>query len=85
MAVFRSNDLRLPEKTSRLNQLHYGLRKPKGHGLIERDALIQGASKSHIRKPASILPDSEYRPHTPLETAYHRADTAIQCVLEWSV
>ena len=27
----------LSEKPYRLNQLRYGLRKPKGHGLIERD------------------------------------------------
>ena len=92
----------LSEKTYRLNQLRYDLRKLKGHGLIERD----GSRHAYRRSPKGVQvallflffhtrlcgplansrfhhrPDPQHRPDSRLEAAYHRADTAIQRVVD---
>ena len=92
----------LTEKTYRLNQLSYDLRKLKGHSLLERDGsryayrlTTKGVQVSllllffHKRLCGPLAnscfhhqPDAEHRPNSRLETAYHRADKAIQSVVE---
>ena len=69
MTVLRSNGWTpstLPEKAYRLDQLRYGLGKPNGRGLIERDvsryaypALIRGRPS---RPAFSLLPRAPVRP-----------------------
>ena len=91
----------LSEKTYRLNQLRYDLRKLKGHGLIERDG-SRYAYRPHQGRPSRPplplfdkrlcgplansrfhhRPDPQHRPDSRLEAAYHRADTAIQRVVD---
>jgi hypothetical protein len=92
----------MSEKTYRLNQLRYDLRKLKGHGLIERD----GSRYAYRLTPKGVQvallflffhkrlcgplansrfhhrPNPEHRPNSRLEAAYHRADTAIQRVVD---
>ncbi len=92
----------LSEKTCRLNQLRYDLRKLKGHGLIERDGSRYAYRLSPKGVQVALLflffhkrlcgplansrfhhrPDPQHRPHSRLEAAYHRADTAIQRVVD---
>ncbi len=92
----------LSEKTYRLNQLRYDLRKLKGHGLIERDGSRYAYRLSPKGVQVALLflffhkrlcgplansrfhhrPDPQHRPHSRLEAAYHRADTAIQRVVD---
>ncbi len=92
----------LSEKTYRLNQLRYDLRKLKGHGLIERDGSRYAYRLSPKGVQVALLflffhkrlcgplansrfhhrPDPQHRPDSRLEAAYHRADTAIQRVVD---
>ena len=90
-----------PEKTYRLNQLRYDLRKLKGHGLLQREPSryayrlsIKGVQVAllfvffHKRLCAALAhgrfhhrPDPAHRPASKLEAAYHRADHAIQQIV----
>ncbi len=99
-AVLTSFDL--SEKSYRLNQLRYDLRKLKGHGLIERDGSRYAYRLSPKGVQVALLflffhkrlcgpladsrfhhqPDPQHRPNSRLEAAYHRADTAIQRVVD---
>ena len=93
-AVLTSFDL--SEKAYGLNQLRYDLRKLKGHGLIERDGSryayrltpkgVQVALLFLFRPLANSRfhhrPDPQHRPDSRLEAAYHRADAAIQRVID---
>src|SRR5271166_1652661 len=92
----------LSEKTYRLNQLRYDLRKLKGHGLIERDGSRYAYRLSPKGVQVALLflffhtrlcgplansrfhhrPDPQHRPDSRLEAAYHRADTAIQRIVD---
>jgi hypothetical protein len=92
----------LSEKTYRLNQLRYDLRKLKGHGLIERDGSRYAYRLTQKGVEVALLflffhkrlcgpiansrfhhrPDPQHRPNSRLEAAYHRADTAIQRVVD---
>ena len=92
----------LSEKTYRLNQLRYDLRKLKGHGLLQREPSryayrlsIKGVQVAllfvffHKRLCAALAhgrfhhrPDPAHRPASKLEAAYHRADHAIQQIVD---
>ncbi len=92
----------LSEKTYRLNQLRYDLRKLKGHGLLERDrhryayrftakglevALLFLFFHKRLCGPLANSrfhhkPDPAHRPNSKLETAYYKADQAIQAVVD---
>ncbi len=92
----------LSQKTYRLSQLRYDLRKLKGHGLLERDgsryayrlttkgiqvALLFLFFDKRLCGPLANsrfhhLPDPSHRPQSELEAAYHKADTAIQDIVE---
>ena len=92
----------LSEKSYRLNQLRYDLRKLKGHGLIERDGSRYAYRLTQKGVQVALLflffhkrlcgpiansrfhhrPDPQHSPNSRLEAAYHRADTAIQRVVE---
>src|SRR5437868_4755341 len=92
----------LAEKSYRLNQLRYDLRKLKGHGLLERDGRRYAYQLSGKGVQVALLflffhkrlcgplansrfhhkPDSAHRPNSKLETAYHKADKAIQNVVD---
>jgi hypothetical protein len=92
----------LSDRTYRLNQLNYDLRKLKGHSLLERDGsryayrlTTKGVQVSllflffHKRLCGPLAnsrfhhqPDAENRPNSRLEAAYHRADKAIQSVVD---
>ena len=93
---------RLSEKTYRLNQLRYDLRKLKGHGLLERD----GSRYTYRLTPKGIdvallflffhkrlcgplansrfhhRPNPAYQPNSKLEAAYHKADKAIEQIVD---
>jgi hypothetical protein len=85
----------LSEERYRLNQLRYDLRKLKGHGLLERDEThyayrltTKGVEFFHKRLCGPLgnsrfhhRPDPQRRPDSRLEAAYHRADAAIQKVV----
>jgi hypothetical protein len=92
----------LSESAYGLNQLHYDLRKLKGHGLLHRD----GSRYAYRLTPKGVQlallllffhkrlcgllansrfhhrPDAAHQPPSRLEAAYHRADYAIQQVLD---
>jgi len=92
----------LSEKTYRLNQLRYDLRKLKGHGLLERD----GSRYSYRLTPKGVQvallflffhqrlcgplahsrfhhrPHPAHQPNSKLEAAYHKADGAIQSIVD---
>jgi hypothetical protein len=92
----------LPESAHGLNQLHYDLRKLKGHGLLQRD----GSRYAYRLTPKGVevallflffhkrlcvplansrfhhRPDDRHQPASRLEAAYHRADRAIQTVVD---
>src|ERR1700752_3831978 len=92
----------LSDRAYGLNQLRYGLRKLKGHGLLQRDGsryayrlTPKGAQVAllflffHKRlcgPPANSRfhhrPDITHQPASKLETAYHRADKAIQQIVD---
>jgi hypothetical protein len=85
-----------------LNQLHYDLRKLKGHGLLQRDGsryayrlTAKGVQVAllflffHKRLCGPLAnsrfhhrPDEHHQPASKLEAAYHRADKAIQQVVD---
>jgi hypothetical protein len=93
---------RLSEKTYRLNQLRYDLRKLKGHGLLQRD----GSRYSYRLTPKGIhiallflffhkrlcgplansrfhhRPHPAHQPNSKLEAAYHKADKAIERIVD---
>src|SRR6266853_4165251 len=92
----------LAEKSYRLNQLRYDLRKLKGHGLLQRD----GSRYAYRLTPKGVQvallflffhkrlcgplansrfhhqPNPNHRPDSKLETAYHKADRAIQQIVD---
>jgi hypothetical protein len=92
----------LSEKTYRLNQLRYDLRKLKGHGLLQRERSryayrlsIKGVQVAllflffHKRLCGPLAysrfhhpPNPAHRPASKLEAAYHRADHAIQQIVD---
>jgi hypothetical protein len=92
----------LSEKTYRLNQLRYDLRKLKGHGLLQRERSryayrlsIKGVQVAllflffHKRRCGPLAysrfhhpPNPAHRPASKLEAAYHRADHAIQQIVD---
>ena len=98
----RPRHLDLSQRTTRLNQLRYDLRKLKGHGLIERNGSRHANSLSPEGVQVALLllffhkrlsgplansrfhhwPDPQYRPVSRLEAVCHRADTAIQRVVD---
>lgn len=100
LAVLTTFDL--SEKSYRLNQLRYDLRKLKGHGLIERDGSRYAYRLTQKGVQVALLflffhkrlcgpiansrfhhrPDPQHSPNSRLEAAYHRADTAIQRVVD---
>ena len=85
-----------------LNQLRYGLRKLKGHALLERDGrryAYRLAAKGvqvallflffHKRLCGPLAnsrihhePDPQSRPNSKLEAAYHKADKAIENIVD---
>jgi hypothetical protein len=62
------------------NQLRYDLRKMRAHGLLERDGPHYGYplanSLFHHR------PNPQHAPQSKLETAYHKADAAVDEILQ---
>ena len=86
----------LSEKRYRLNQLSYDLRKLKGHGLLERDGsryayrlTTKGVQVALLflffhKRLCGPLANSRlhHQPDSRLEAAYHRADAAIQKVVD---
>jgi hypothetical protein len=92
----------LSERSYRLNQLRYDLRKLKGHALLERNGsryayrlTTKGVEVAllflffHKRLCGPLAnsrfhhqPDARHRPDSRLEAAYHRADAAIQKVVD---
>ena len=93
---------RLSDKTYRLNQLRYDLRKLKGHGLLERDrsrysyrltskgiqiALLFLFFHKRLCGPLANSrfhhqPHPAHQPNSKLEAAYHKADNAIEQIVE---
>ncbi len=92
----------LAEKSYRLNQLRYDLRKLKGHALLQRDGkryAYRLTSKGlqiallflffHKRLCGPLAnsrfhhqPHATHRPDSKLEAAYHKADQAIQDIVD---
>jgi hypothetical protein len=92
----------IAEKSYRLNQLRYDLRKLKGHGLLQRDGSRyayhltgQGLQVAllflffHKRLCGPLAnscfhhrPDAAHHPDSKLEAAYHKADRAIQDIVD---
>jgi len=92
----------LSERTYRLNQLRYDLRKLKGHALLERDGCRYAYRLTTKGVEVALLflffhkrlcgplansrfhhhPAARHRPDSRLEAAYHRADKAIQNVVD---
>ena len=92
----------IAEKSYRLNQLRYDLRKLKGHGLLQRDrsryvyhltnkglqvALLFLFFHKRLCGPLANSrfhhqPDHAHRPDSKLESAYHKADKAIQDIVD---
>jgi hypothetical protein len=93
---------RLSDKTYRLNQLRYDLRKLKGHGLLERDrsrysyrltskgiqiALLFLFFHKRLYGPLANSrfhhqPHPAHQPNSKLEAAYHKADKAIEQIVD---
>jgi hypothetical protein len=93
---------RLSDKTYRLNQLRYDLRKLKGHGLLERDrsrysyrltskgiqiALLFLFFHKRLCGPLANSrfhhqPRPAHQPNSKLEAAYHKADKAIEQIID---
>jgi len=92
----------LAEKSYRLNQLRYDLRKLKGHALLQRDGKRYAYRLTSKGLPVALLflffhkrlcgplansrfhhqPDATHRPDSKLEAAYHKADQAIQDIVD---
>jgi hypothetical protein len=92
----------LSERSYRLNQLRYDLRKLKGHALLERNGSRYAYRLTNKGVEVALLflffhkrlcgplansrfhhqPDARHRPDSRLEAAYHRADAAIQKVVD---
>ena len=92
----------LADKSYRLNQLRYDLRKLKGHGLLQRDGSRYAYRLTSKGLQVALLflffhkrlcgplansrfhhqPDPAHRPDSKLEAAYHKADKAIQDILD---
>ncbi len=92
----------LAEKSYRLNQLRYDLRKLKGHALLQRDGKRYAYRLTSKGLPIALLflffhkrlcgplansrfhhqPDATHRPDSKLEAAYHKADQAIQDIVD---
>jgi hypothetical protein len=93
---------RLSDKTYRLNQLRYDLRKLKGHGLLQRDgshysyrlttkgihiALLFLFFHKRLCGPLANSrfhhqPHPSHQPNSKLEAAYHKADKAIERIVD---
>jgi hypothetical protein len=93
---------RLSDKTYRLNQLRYDLRKLKGHGLLQRDrsrysyrltskgiqvALLFLFFHKRLCGPLANSrfhhqPHPAHQPNSKLEAAYHKADKAIEQIVD---
>ena len=83
--------LQLTPKHYGLNQLRYDLRKMKAHGLIERDHQKYAYGLAAKGVQVSLLfanrrfhhkPDESAKPDSKLESAYYRADAAIQQIVD---
>jgi hypothetical protein len=92
----------LSDRSYRLNQLRYDLRKLKGHALLEREGsryayrfTTKGVEVAllflffHKRLCGPLAnsrfhhqPVAQHRPDSRIEAAYHRADAAIQQVVD---
>jgi hypothetical protein len=92
----------IAEKSYRLNQLRYDLRKLKGHALLQRDgsrycyrltgkglqvALLFLFFHKRLCGPLANSrfhhqPNAAHRPHSKLEIAYYKADSAIQDIVD---
>ena len=92
----------IAEKSYRLNQLRYDLRKLKGHGLLQRDGsrYVYHLTNKGLQVALLFLffhkrlcgplansrfhhqPDHAHRPNSKLESAYHKADKAIQDIVD---
>jgi hypothetical protein len=86
----------LSDQAYGLNQLRYDLRKLKGHGLLERDGsryayrlTAKGVQVALLflffhKRLCGPLAHSrfQHRPDSKLEAAYHRADQAIQQIVD---
>jgi hypothetical protein len=91
---------RLSDKTYRLNQLRYDLRKLKGHGLLQRNGshysyrlttkgihiallFLFFHKRSVDRWPtAAFTASPSHQPNSKLEAAYHKADKAIERIVD---
>jgi hypothetical protein len=93
---------RLSDKTYRVNQLRYDLRKLKGHGLLQRDrsrysyrltskgiqvALLFLFFHKRLCGPLANSrfhhqPHPAHQPNSKLEAAYHKADKAIEQIVD---
>jgi len=92
----------IAEKSYRLNQLRYDLRKIKGHALLQRDGSRYAYRLTSKGLQVALLflffhkrlcgplansrfhhqPDAAHCPDSKLEAAYHKADRAIQDVVD---
>jgi hypothetical protein len=71
-----------------ITQLRYDLRKMKAHGLLERIGrsylyrLTDKGTKAALMFVLFHRPDESLKPGSKIEAAYHKADHAIQHVLD---